>query len=348
MRKSPATAVYARNRVISRACWSISTRIGKCILVFHLLRLRNGTITRRWSGAKKTTSLKFAIFVEHWYALKVNSKFVLLNTSPTNLPALTTGSLTLVVPPIWLLTVVHLPTTLLLWAYPSTSVLGADSKTGIVGQRHIETWYCELSSEACLSSAPSKLWNIPALYATCFSQLIAHTMGKLWEMTTFDDKCCVSRNKGSGQAMALETVVNGLFAFERWQVNNITEKASVANLGPWHQRITALRMWKFLASRVWRVLGCAAVKGVAVKSDNTEHKCDGSIFGENHRTLIPHHCSKPLSSQNLLDPVHSELTRPRTSWNGRSWRFKELHQFYGWSSLQLGSRLRRAQNVGSK
>ena len=50
------------------------------------------------------------------------------------------------------------------------------------------------------------------------------------------------------------------------------------------------------------------VKGVVLKSNNTEHKCDGCILGKGHRTPFPRESQS--RARNVLELVHTDVLGP--------------------------------------
>ena len=182
---------------------------------------------------------------------------------------------------------------------PKSSVdLGADSRAEIVGQGDVV-----LRILVRGKSVKCTIKNVKHVPTLRYQLLSVYTMGKLGVMTTFDDKGCVLRNKATSKAMAFGTVVNGLYAFNVDTTKKTPGIALVANLSLWHHRLAHVNVSgiKSMASR-------GVVKGVVLKSDNTEHICDGCILGKSHRTPIPRQSHS--RAKNVLDLVHSDVLGP--------------------------------------
>lgn len=146
----------------------------------------------------------------------------------------------------------------------STVDLGADSRANIVGQGDVV-----LRIIVRGKSVRCTIKNVRHVPTLRYQLLSVLTMGKLGVRSSFDGGGYVMRHIASGQALACGRVTNNLYALNVDNDCKPPDKALIANLSLWHQRLAHVNITgiKNMANR-------GVVKGVVLNSDNTEHKCD--------------------------------------------------------------------------
>lgn len=127
-------------------------------------------------------------------------------------------------------------------------------------------------------------------------------MGRHGLRTSFDDKCATLRNKASGRLMATGSIVNNLYAINVDNLHPSPDKALVANLDLWHQRLAHVN-----ASGIKSMADRDVVKGIKLNS-NAEHNCNVCNLSKSHRTPFRHKSSS--RTRNVLEIVHSNVTGP--------------------------------------
>lgn len=180
----------------------------------------------------------------------------------------------------------------------STVDLGADSRATIVGQGDISLRI--IVKEKPVKCTIKDVKHVPTLR---YQLLSVTKMGKLGVRASFDDKGATLRKKASGRLIATGSIVNNLYALDVDKPQSIPDKALVASLDLWHQRLAHVN-----SSGIKSMADRGVVKGIKLNSTNAGHKCNGCILGKGHRTPFPH---KSLSrASNVLDLVHSDVLGP--------------------------------------
>eukprot|EP00171_Calliarthron_tuberculosum_P001045 IDg1045t1 len=135
-----------------------------------------------------------------------------------------------------------------------------------------------------------------------YQLLSVSTLDKLGLETSFNHGRCLI--KSDSKTIASGTLSNGLYNLDLSEDQVRVDKAMVASLQRWHERLAHVNK-----AGIKRMIDHGVINGVALNPNGIpDASCSGCILGKSHRSPIPKKSSSRTRA--VLDLVHSDVVGP--------------------------------------
>ena len=148
-----------------------------------------------------------------------------------------------------------------------------------------------------------RIKNVKHVPELRYQLLSVRSMAKLGIRTIFDLDKVYLREKGNGKLLATGSSTNNLYALDIAKDSTPEDKALMANMELWHQRLAHINN-----ETIKNISAHGVVKGIDIKPNAGVKNCGGCILGKSHRTPFPKQSER--KSKNILDLVHSDVLGP--------------------------------------